>query len=815
MKTGQYPLRFLMGLLAVFCLGIVCGACSGISLSVHRIYLIIAILILFSASVILVLKQHERTWIAFVGLFFVAGMFRFAGAYELPAQDVSRAAGEETAVSGIITEMPRVTERTDGSWQIRYTAAVYALGQGDAERAASGQLLLYERMEEDTPPHVGRIGDRITAEGKIRRPHGYQNPGQIDTALLLRTQGITASLSARRGSVSIESCDDISLWEQWMRRAAEIRTHYLEHMRAVMPHTDAAAIFAMLFGGYEGIDPALLEAYTTTGIVHILSVSGSHISLIAAVIAWIAVILRLPRVLSAAAVLSAIFFYVLLAGMVPPAVRSGIMGGAAFIGLVLGRERDAKYLLLLTGLLMLMVSPLLLFHISFQLSFLATAGLLFLAPVLAAKMHRLPRLVSMAFSITIAAQLMVLPVLAWYFNQVSISALLANLIVVPIVELIIIMGLFAGIVTYLLPLFGGILFAADSLLLGISFELTRALAALPLSKIWLPSMGLFPSVCYYAVILMLCAPTEMHRKILSRLLAYRRIVAVLCLSLLVGVCAWRMVMPREMAVHFIDVGQGDCALVVTPHGHAMLFDTGGTRDGAFDVGARVDVPYLLHYGVREVDYIFLSHAHEDHAAGAGAILSRLPVKHVYTADEGRHAYAMSMRLGDANPLLSKLSRAEVGETFVLDGVTVEVIYAPARDPSDNATGNEVSNVYRIRYGDASFLFTGDLVREHEQKMLRAGTDTSAVVLKIPHHGSHTSSSEEFIRAVHPMYGIYCVGAGNSFGHPHADVVERYDRMDIKTLRTDEDGAIVFHTDGHHLSVETFAEGRLIREMNEK
>ena len=368
MKTGQHPLRFLMGLLAVFCLGIVCGACCGISLSVHRIYLIAAILIFFSASVILVLKQHERTWIAFVGLFFVAGMFRFAGAYELPAQDISRAAGEETVVSGIITEMPRVTERTDGSRQIRYTAAVYALGQGNAERTANGQLLLYER-EEDTSPHVGRIGDRITAEGKIRRPHGYQNPGQIDTALLLRTQGITASLSAHRVSVSIDSRDDISLWEQWMRRAAEIRTHYLEHMRAVMPHTDAAAIFAMLFGGYEGIDPALLEAYTTTGIVHILSVSGSHISLIAAVIAWIAVILRLPRGLSAAAVLSAIFFYVLLAGMVPPAVRSGIMGGAAFIGLVLGRERDAKYLLLLTGLLMLMVSTLSLFHISFQLSF--------------------------------------------------------------------------------------------------------------------------------------------------------------------------------------------------------------------------------------------------------------------------------------------------------------------------------------------------------------------------------------------------------------------------------------------------------------
>ena len=249
MKTGQHPLRFLMGLLAAFCLGIICGACGGISLSVHLIYLISAVLILFSASVILVLKQHERTWITFVGLFFVVGMFRFAGAYELPVQDISHAAGEETHVSGIITEMPRVTERTDGTRQIRYTVVVHTLGRGSTERAASGQLFLYERVDADMPQDVGRIGDRITAEGKIRRPHGYQNPGQIDTALLLRTQGITASLSARRGSVSIESRDDISPWEQWMRRAAEIRTHYLERMRAVMPRTDAAAIFAMLFGG--------------------------------------------------------------------------------------------------------------------------------------------------------------------------------------------------------------------------------------------------------------------------------------------------------------------------------------------------------------------------------------------------------------------------------------------------------------------------------------------------------------------------------------------------------------------------------------
>ena len=262
--------------------------------------------------------------------------------------------------------------------------------------------------------------------------------------------------------------------------------------------------------------------------------------------------------------------------------------------------------------------------------------------------------------------------------------------------------------------------------------------------------------------------------------------------------------PDEMEVHFIDVGQGDAALVVTPHGHAMLFDTGGTRDGTFDIGARVDVPYLMHYGVREVDYIFLSHAHEDHAAGAGAVLSRMPVKCVYTADEGTAVYARSMRLGDGNPLLMKLIHAEEGQSIVLDGVTVDVLYAPSLEEVKHATGNEVSNVYRVRYGNASFLFTGDLVKEHEEKILARGTDLHTTVLKVPHHGSDTSSCEDFVRAVNPLYAVYCVGVDNSFGHPRPSVVERYERAGAQTLRTDRDGAIVFRTDGEHLSVSTFA-----------
>ena len=683
--------------------------------------------------------------------------------------------------------------------------------RGREECPACGKLYIYLRRDGAEEKPVGQIGDAVTAEGKLRRPQSYQNPGLLDTQFLLRSDGITAAMFAQMNDIYIEENVEPTYAQIFLRWAANIRAHYLDRMTEVMPHTDAAAIFAMLFGGYEGIRPELLEAFTVTGIVHILSVSGSHISLLAAVIAWAALFLRLPRVLSAAVVILAIVVYVILAGLVPPAVRSGIMGAVAFLGMVLGRERDAQYLLVLTGLLMLLVSPLLLFHISFQLSFLATAGLLFLAPVLLQWMNGMPRLIAASLSITMGAQLATLPILAWHFNRISLSALLSNLLVVPLVDVIIILGLGGGIAAFLVPILGKIVFAFDSILLGTTYEITRTLAALPFSQIWLPSMGVFTGFIYYFLLALVTVPSEYRGKIKAFILHFRLFIGIVSIFIFVSILSWNITRPDEMEVHFIDVGQGDAALVVTPHGHAMLFDTGGTRDGAFDIGARVDVPYLRHYGIHEVDYIFLSHAHEDHAAGTGAILSLMPVRQVYIADEGTAAYARSMRLGDGNPLLMKLSRAEEGQTITLDGVSVDVLYAPSYDAVEHVTGNEVSNVYRVRYGNASFLFTGDLVKEHEEKMIAHGTDLRAIVLKVPHHGSDTSSSADFVQATKPLYAIYCVGADNSFGHPRSSVVERYEQVGARTLRTDRDGAIVFRTDGEHLTVSTFAEGKFLQD----
>lgn len=744
-------------------------------------------------------KSSVKAGVVFVLLFLALGGMRFTAADFLAADDISRYAGDEVRVAGTLQEAPRRIEDDDGGVKLRYTVAAEQLVARDGAQSVSGSLYIYTHLTAGQAEPEARIGDQLLALGTIKKIHGYQNPGRIDTVRAARARGLTAQLSAGKSGVQVTPQNRL----QFGRRMEAIRAHYLSGMSAVMPAADAAAIFAMLFGGYDGIRPELLEAFTTTGIVHILSVSGSHITLLAGTLAWLGGLLRLRRGVTAVLVVLAILAYGALAGGVPPVIRSGIMGILTFLALVWEREKDARRILTLTGLLMLLISPLLFFDISFQLSFAATAGLLYIAPALRPLFRQLPVFVSGALSITLGAQLAVLPLLAWYFHVVSLSSLLANLLAVPIVEFMIVLGLAGGIVALGLPILAKLIFVSDSLLLGLVYELTRLMARLPGSQVYLPVMGAGVSAVYYSGLVFLLQPAARKTLFFAWCQQRRRLLAAAVLAgLLLG--GWQMLQPKELAVHFIDVGQGDAALVLTPHGRAVMIDCGGTRDNAFDIGGRVDVPYLLHYGVQKLDYIFLTHVHEDHAAGAGGILKKLPVTAIVTGNEGRSAYVKSMALSAAEASRTQFLSAWPGQHIELDGVMFDVLYAPtALSSGKGRTGNEVSNVIRVRYGQASFLFTGDLVSEQEQTLLRQ-VDPHSTVLKVGHHGSRTSTSAEFLQAVAPQWAVISVGADNRFGHPHPETLRELRQQQVRTYRTDENGAVVFYTDGKSLRVKTYA-----------
>ena len=304
-------------------------------------------------------------------------------------------------------------------------------------------------------------------------------------------------------------------------------------------------------------------------------------------------------------------------------------------------------------------------------------------------------------------------------------------------------------------------------------------------------------------------PQELRYKCLERLKQFfvndkirQKYIAVSCLLLVVAGSIVYITQPVEMAVHFIDVGQGDAALVITPHGRAFMIDTGGIRKKSYDIGGRVDVPYLLHYGVRQLDFIMLTHAHDDHAGGVGGILGKLPVGTVMIGHEGMEEY---LKAFGNKPAVRKEKYAimQEGSEITLDGVKIKVIYAPDKNMLNGGTGNEFSNLIKVSYGNHSFLFTGDLTAEHEKTLAEENSELKSPVLKVAHHGSNTSSSEAFLRKVSPRWSVISVGYGNTFGHPNAEVLDRLRNCtDSKILRTDENGAIVFFTDGEKLRVDT-------------
>ena len=797
MRYGQQQLVFLNGLFLVLLLGIYGEDLLHVSLGA----LALGMAGFFFLSLFLLVRESSRTWLAFLLLFLFFGAWRFAWGEALPADDVSHWIGHEVSIEGALVEAPHVRRTAQGTF-VRYTVEANCVRRRGEKRMTSGALYVSEMREDlgDLP----EIGAKVTAFGKVKGVYGYGNPGRIDVERAAAVKGVRARLSAKKPGVAWEAGESHPV----LRWSERVRSAYRASMESVMPKEDAAAIFAMLFGGYEGIKPELVEAFTATGIVHILSVSGSHITLLAAVMAWLGALLRLRPVVTAVFVTVVVVLYCVLAGCVPPAVRAGAMGLLAFFALALERENDARRLLALVGMALLFFEPLLAFDVSFQLSFAATAGLLYLAPPFCERLSSLrflPRFAALSLAVTLGAQLATLPLLAWYFHRLSLSSLIANIIVVPVVELVIVAGLFAGLASFVLPFLAKIVFLADSLLLGLVYDSTRLLAAMPGGEVYLPTLSVPLALAYFAALAVFVQPDERREAAFSWCSERRRALFAALLLVASAVALWQISRPQEMAVHFIDVGQGDAALVVTPHGRALMIDTGGTRDGGYDIGSRVDVPYLSHYGVRRLDYIILTHVHEDHAGGVGGIVRHIPVGMVLTAHEPRSEYARVLGCSLDAPEMQHLAPAEAGEHIDLDGVAVDILYAPQVEggAAEGATGNEYSNVIRVRYGAASFLFTGDLVAEQEKAMLAEGKNPQCTVLKVAHHGSKTSTTEDFLAAAQPRLAVISVGRDNNFGHPAPEVIERLRKNGIKIYRTDEDGAVVCRTDGKTLRVETF------------
>lgn len=673
-------------------------------------------------------------------------------------------------------------------WRIVRDAAAPSLGPLDGRHlefraTAAGDLRRYEfgwgleamleRVVEDGRPRA--VALRVWLSGGDPAPRveagvPVEGSGRIES-LGSRT-GFGRYLASRGvvGIVSVTRAEPRGPPRSIAMRAANAaRAAFRRAAFDVLPAREAALLLGLSIGDTARMHPEVEEDFRATGLGHLLAVSGSNVALFLAPVLSLAAAFRLPRSLRLVTGAVAVGFFVLLTRWEPSVLRAGAMAGLGLTALWAGRPRSTAGVLGAAVLALLIVDPGLAASLGFQLSVTATAGLAAMAGPLAARLRWLPRPVALAAAATLSAQIAVSPLLLLHFGVVPTVTVLANLLAAPAVAP---------------ALFGGLTAAAGALVWPAAGRLLGPVAALPieylagvadrLARFPLPSVvgsgALLPVVA--AALGMLSA---------WRLRRGRRPVGLAAAAIAVAVLGFGPPAARVpgagLTVTFLDVGQGDAAVVRSPAGATIVVDAGPEDDEV-----AVDLARL---GVRRIDLAAASHAHADHVEGFPAVLARLPVS--LFLEPGCPADSPSYRR-----LLAALTDEGVavrhprgGDRFVVGDMTVDVL---GPDRCMHADGpNDDSLVLRISVGDGSVLFPGDAEVPAQQDLLDDGDPVAVDVLKVPHHGGDTSLPA-FFQVAAASVAVVSVGE-NDYGHPVPSVLAALRAAGMAVIRTDLEGDV--------------------------
>jgi competence protein ComEC len=648
-----------------------------------------------------------------------------------------------------------------------------------------------------------RPGERWRLTVRLQQPHGNANPHGFDYELWLLEQGVRATGYVRPAG----SNERLNAFVPGPRNVIERLRHGLREKieRALEDRAYAPVIVALVVGDQRGIDRQDWQVFSRTGISHLVSISGLHITMIAGLVAWAAAALwrrsfflrhaqlplRLPaqKVGALAGVLAALL-YVLLAGFGVPAQRTLYMLCVVALAMWTGRIACVSHVLALAAGIVVLIDPWSVMWPGFWLSFGAVAVILY-ASVGRTGVHKNPgnpyaadpdarratpltrrqRLAGALRSAVItqyAVTLGLVPLTMLLFAQVSVVSPLANALAIPVVSLLVTpLALAGGLLPE--PLATPLLLLAHALMRHLA-RLLEWFSAAPLA-VWnapVPPPWMF--LLALAGTLWLLAP---------RGWPVRWLGAFTWLPLLLA----QPDAPAPGTVRLVafDVGQGMAVLVETA-GHRLLYDTGPSYGGDANAGSRVIVPYLRSRGVKGLDGVIVSHGDADHAGGAAAVLANVETRWLLSSLPGRHPVALAAR---------RHRHCEAGQRWEWDGIRFEMLHPAAASHADPALKtNARSCTLRIVAPGGTVLLPGDIEARQEAALVaRLGDALRSDVLLVPHHGSGTSSTPAFLAAVRPGVALLQVGYRNRYRHPKKEVVARYAQAGVPLFRTDEAGAI--------------------------
>jgi len=690
--------------------------------------------------------------------------------------------GRDIEVVGVVADLPQRFERG-----VRFA---FAVEQADAPVPSRIALSWYrqgeiaaevEEGEDETAPSAAlplpRAGERWRFVVRLKRPHGSLNPYGFDYEGWLFERGIRATGYVRKSALTARRAvhaDGLAGAIGQLREATRTRIQ-----RMLPEHAYAGILAALTVGDQQAIAPELWRLFAATGITHLMSISGLHVTMVGGLAAWLVSLLwrraaRLPlrwpaQKAAALAGFAAACAYALLAGFGVPAQRTLYMLGVVALALLSGRAVAAPHVLGAALLLVLLLDPWAVLAAGFWLSFGAVALLFYIVAGRLGRQHWLVEWLRAQWAVTLG----MLPLLLALFQQFSLVSPLANALAIPVVSFLVTPLALVGC----LPGLAWALDLAHALLVPL-LDFLRWLADWP-GALWqqhAPPPWAVPLALLGAVWLLL-----------PRGFPARWLGLVLFLPLFF-IYPLRPA-PGALMLTVLDVGQGQAVHVQTAT-HDLMFDTGPDFGGTADAGSRILVPYLRAAGVMRLDKLIVSHADRDHAGGAEALLAAVPVADFLTSMQDS---ALTGRQWDGT---AAGRRCVDGESWEWDGVRFRILHPAAADYAGKRPSNAMSCVLMLESVHGRVLIPGDLEGRAETEFLaRHGAAARADVLVAPHHGGKRTSTPEFVAAVGAREVVFPVGYRNRFGHPYQAVLERYAATGTRIHRSDAHGAVRIDLDG--------------------
>jgi len=637
-------------------------------------------------------------------------------------------------------------------------------------------------------------GDYFSAQCNLRKARNKRNPGEFDFYNYLRENEIVV-LGYVKEVKSVKLIKKPNFIDNLILNARKNIDSKLSKLNNGKTYS---LLRGLILADRNLIDYKDKDNFINSGVIHVLAVSGLHVGYIALI--FLALFSRLHLIARSVFTIIGLLAFMLLTGVPPSVFRATLMGIIIILGNISGRESFIFNNLALSGLIILLINPSDIFNPGFQLSFSAVLSIITFAPYLTEKIKKikLPKFLSAIltlFVVSFAAQIGTLPFTLYYFGKLSLIALFANILVIPLIGIIIGIAVAAIALSFVSLNAAQFYSVSNNLFAALLFDITKFTSEIKYSFIAITNFSIWDSVLFYFVIVIISRVIYSFK---NKRAIFIAVVLTISIYFNLADIDNRKLFPENLlTICAIDVGQGDAFLLKFPNGKTALIDAGNATP-YFDNGSRVIIPLLNHLKIEKIDYAFISHLDSDHYKGILSLIKKNRVNLVYkppsdsTLKKDRR-FEKFLKNNNVKFRHYKKEILDIGNCrlyFLAD--TKLPLYA-------NFDVNNKSGIIKIIHGKSTFLFVGDAEHEMESYLAQCYKNfLRSDYLKVSHHGSKTGTISEFIKYVKPEIAVISAGIENKFKHPSPSVLERLKQYNCAIDRTDKQGAVIYRSDGKRI-----------------